>query len=292
LKILLTGNSGFIGKNIGNYLLKKGHLIEGISRKTSSQEYPTHNLDLQNANALDKISPKKSFDCIIHCATLTKENEINLMFKNNVLSTLNLLNFCKSKKIKKFILISGHNVYAQNSKIPKTEKSKILPSTNYGLTKLLQENLAEFYSINHSIDVIILRLSYTYGPNQPVEKMIPTLINKYVKSQPIVLNKYKNGFQKIDLINIHDICNVVDKVLQLNRHFDIFNISFGKSITVKDIIKILKQNITSNSNISIKEIDRKTDHYHYDISHAKSILNFKPIVTPELGIKELIKNYL
>ena len=226
LKILLTGNTGFIGYNVGNYLLKKGYVIEGISRKKIHQNYPTHTLDLQNSNFINKFKSKNDFDAIIHCASLTEELDITSMFNNNVLSTLNILEFCKSKNIKKFILISGHNVYAPYCKIPINEKSKILPSTNYGLTKLLQENLAQFYAENHSIDTIILRLSYTYGPNQSSGKMIPSLINKYVNSQPIILNKYKNGFQKIDAINIRDICHVIVKALKIKKQFDIFNIDF------------------------------------------------------------------
>lgn len=288
MKILLTGNTGFIGKNIGNYLLKKGHTVEGISRKKSNQDYLTYFLNLQNPTSLNKIPSKKNFDCIIHCASLTKESEIDLMLKNNVLSTLNILNYCKQKKIKKFILISGHNVYSPYSKIPISEKSEINPSTNYGLTKLLQENLAEFYAKNHLIDIIVLRLSYTYGPNQSLDKMIPSLINKYINSEPIVLHKYKNGFQKIDVINIYDVCKIIEKTLKIKKNFDIFNISSGKSITVEDILKILKQNIHSNSHVSIKKINKKSNHFQYDISHAKNTLNFKTTVNLEKGIKELI----
>lgn len=291
LKILLTGNTGFVGKHIGNYLLKKGHIIEGISRKKSNQDYLTHHLNLQNSVSLNNISSKIFFDCIIHCASLTKESDINLMFKNNVLSTLNILNFCKLKKIKKFILISGHNVYSPYSKIPITEKSKTNPSTNYGLTKLLQENLTEFYAKNHSIDAMIFRLSYIYGPNQSLNKMIPSMIKKYINSEPIILHKYKNGFQKIDVINIYDICKIIEEALKIKKSYEIFNISSGKSITVEDILEILKQNIKSNSSISIKKINKKINHFQYDISHAKNILNYKPTVNLEKGIKELIDNF-
>lgn len=292
LKILLTGNTGFIGYNIGNYLLKKGYVIEGISRKKIHQNYPTHTLDLQNSNFINQFKSKNNFDAIIHCASLTEEFDITSMFNNNVLSTLNILEFCKSKNIKKFILISGHNVYAPYCKIPINEKSKILPSTNYGLTKLLQENLVQFYAENHSIDTIILRLSYTYGPNQSSGKMIPSLINKYVNSQPIILNKYKNGFQKIDAINILDICHVIVKALKIKKQFDIFNIAYGKSITVEDILEILRQNIKSNSSVSVKKINKKINHYQYDISHAQKILNFKPTVDLEKGIKQLMIDFI
>ena len=289
-KILITGATGFIGSHLFDLLLSKGYDVYGISNirtKKSISKIP-----LLNKKKLNSYFKKTNFDVVIHLASLTKEADITSMFKNNVLSTLNILNCCKLKKIKKFILISGHNVYSQNSKIPMTEKAKILPSTNYGLTKLLQENLAEFYAKNHLLDVIILRLSYTYGPNQPLDKMIPTLINKYVNSKPIILNKYKNGFQKIDVINIHDVCKVIENTLKIKKNFDIFNISYGEPITVKDILKTLKQNIKSNSSVSIREINKKTIHYQYDNSHAKKILNFKPTVNLEKGIKELIKIFI
>ncbi len=290
LKILLTGNSGFIGTNLGNHLIKNGHLVEGISRKKIIREYPVHQSDLQNSSFFKKIKLKTNFDTIIHCASITEEKDIGTMIMNNVLSTLNILNFCKQNHIKKFILISGHNVYAQNSRNPKNENSKIMPSTNYGLTKLMQENLAKFYAENHSINVTILRLSYVYGLKQSPEKLIPTLIQKYVNSKPIELHNYKNGFQKIDIINIHDVCKAIDKTLKINKNLEIFNISYGESITVKDILKILKQNISSNSIISIKKINKNTSHYVYDNTHAKKLLTFSPTISLEQGIKEIIKN--
>lgn len=291
MKILLTGSSGFVGNNIAKYLLKQGHHVEGISRKQPTQHYTTYNFDLTDSNSFKKIPSKNNFDCVVHCASLTDESEIDLMFQNNVISTLNILNFCKRKKIKKFILISGHNVYDPNSTNPKNEKSKTIPITNYGLTKLLQENLAKFYAKNNLINVCILRLSYVYGLNQPSQKLIPSLIKKYLKSENIELHKYKNGFQKLDLINVHDVCMSVEKSLTVDSNFDIFNISYGRSVTVKDILKILKQIVYSDSKISINDIKQKIPHYEYDNSHAKKKLNFSPTITLFDGIDELVKNF-
>ncbi len=94
------------------------------------------------------------------------------------------------------------------------------------------------------------------------------------------------------MINIHDVCKVIENTLKIKKNFDIFNISYGEPITVKDILKTLKQNIKSNSSVSIREINKKTIHYQYDNSHAKKILNFKPTVNLEKGIKELIKIFI
>ncbi|MGY5151516.1 MAG: NAD-dependent epimerase/dehydratase family protein [Candidatus Nitrosopumilus sp. bin_6a] len=291
MKVLLTGNTGFVGSNIGNFLLKKGYVVEGISRKTISRDYLTHSFDLKKSNFIERFQPKTKFDAIIHCAAITDELDISTIFENNILSTLNILNFCKLQKIKKFVLISGHNVYSQHSHTPIHEKSKIAPSSNYGLTKLIQENLTQFFAKNFLINVVILRLSYTYGANQDSKKMIPTLINKYVNSEPIKLDRYVNGFQKIDLINIQDVCKVIPNTLKLKKQFDIFNIASGKTVTVKDIIKILKQNMKSKSLISINDINKKINHFQYNIDHAKKILNFKPSTDLEKGINSLIPDF-
>ena len=62
------------------------------------------------------------------------------------------------------------------------------------------------------------------------------------------------------MINIHDVCKVIENTLKIKKNFDIFNISYGEPITVKDILKTLKQNIKSNSSVSIREINKKTIH--------------------------------
>jgi nucleoside-diphosphate-sugar epimerase len=210
------------------------------------------------------------------------------MFSNNVIATQNFLEFAVKNNVKKFIFISAHNVYSPFLKLPISENASKSPNTNYGFTKLLSENLIEYYSKKFNLECIILRISFTYGDKQKNVKMLPKLIHNYKNSKNIILHKYRNGYQKMDLVHVSDVCDAIIQSIYLKKSFGIYNISSGNYCTIKDIITILKQNLESNSKISIKNIDNKINHFYYNISSATKELKFKPKISLETGIKNLL----
>ncbi len=284
--VLISGCNGFISSNLIPKFLEKGYHIEGIAKKKSKSNYKIHQVNLTNNNSLSKI--KSKFDYIVHLAGESEENDFQSMFLNNVLGTQNLLEFALRKKIKKFIFISGHNVYSPFLKLPILENASKIPISNYGFTKLMSENLVEYYSKNFNLKSTILRISSTYGNNQKKEKMISKFINNYKNSKKIIIHKYLNGYQKMDLIHVDDVCDAIIKSINYNKSSTIFNISSGNSYTINDILSILQENLNSNSKIMIKKINQKTSHFKYDINLAKKELMFKPKISLEDGIKELI----
>ena len=203
MKILVSGCTGFIGSNLVPELQKLGHEVEGISRKPTNVNHKMYLADLRS-NHLTKKIKTKDFDAIIHLAADTNEKDLSSMLSENVVTTLNILEFAREKNIKKFVFVSGHNVYSPSKILPIKENFPTSPFTNYGLTKLLSENLVSYYSSKFNLRAIILRVSSTYGNGYPKKNTIGKFINSYRKSMPIFLHRYKNGFQKVDLVNVYD----------------------------------------------------------------------------------------
>jgi len=288
MKILVSGCRGFIGSHLTKKLLKNGFNVEGISRKKFPSDYKLHITELVNFHSLMKINKKNSFDAIVHLGGETEENELTSMFQYNVLSTLNLLEYCKKKKIKKFIFVSGHNVYSHSTKFPIKENFPTSPLTNYGITKLISENLVSYYARKFNINSVILRVSYTYGKHQKKDKMVSKLVFNYLHSRNITLHKYKNGFQKLDLVHVSDVCDGIISSLKVGKQFAIYNIASGKPTTVKDIISVLRKTYYSKSMIQIKRIDKKTSNFYYDTNLAAKELKFKPKISLKEGILGLI----
>ncbi|HJT10846.1 MAG TPA: NAD(P)-dependent oxidoreductase [Candidatus Nitrosotalea sp.] len=287
MKILVSGSTGFIGSNLVQDLLKQGHEVEGISRKPTDLNYRVHTIDLQ-ANRLAEKIKTENFDAIVHLAGDTNEKDLYSMTNENVVTTLNMLEFAKEKKIKKFIFVSGHNVYAPSKILPIKEHFPTIPFTNYGCTKLLSENLVSYYSSNFDLYTTILRVSVTYGKGYPSKNTIGRFIEYYKNSWPISLHKYQNGFQKVDLINVSDVCNAMIKALLSSTKHAVYNIASGKPITVKDVIVVLQNNIKSNSKIIVTDIKKNTIHFYYDIKAAKKGLNFEPKISLEEGLAQLL----
>lgn len=287
MKILVSGCTGFIGSNLAPKLIGLGHEIEGISRKPSNSCHKIHVMDLRS-NQLGKKIRAANFDAIIHLAADTDEKDFPNMFGDNVTATLNILEFARKKGIKKFVFVSGHNVYSPSAVLPIKEDFNIGPFTNYGCTKLLSENLVDYYNSKFGLDAIILRVSVVYGKGQPKKNTISKFINNYRNSRHIFLHKYKNGFQKVDLVNVSDVCDAIVVALKSKKKFAVYNIASGTPMTVRDVVKILKNNLASDSKITVKNIEKKAVHFYYDIKSAEKELNFKPKISLEEGIANLL----
>ena len=287
MKILVSGCTGFIGSNLVPELQKLGHDVEGISRKPVNSDHKIHTVDLRFNHLTEKIRTT-NFDAIIHLAADTNEKDLPSMLNENVVTTLNILEFAREKNIKKFVFVSGHNVYSPSKILPIKENFPTRPFTNYGLTKLLSENLVSYYSSKFNLRAIILRVSVTYGNGYPKKNTIGKFINNYKNSMPIFLHRYKNGFQKVDLVNVYDVCDAIIKALASKKKYAIYNIASGKPATVEDVIKILKNNIRSDSKISVKDIEEERAHFYYDTKTAKAKLGFEPKISLEEGIARLL----
>ena len=123
-KVLITGKSGFIGSN----------LIKKIPNHISVLENGSKNIDLRIRSEVLKIN---KVDTVIHLAgkiPSEKRNSRNIFFEHNVLGTLNILEYCVNKKIKKIIYVSSY-VYGNSKKNLINEKEVVKPHNAYTKSK-------------------------------------------------------------------------------------------------------------------------------------------------------------
>ena len=218
---------------------------------------------------------KQKYDVVIHLGTTIKEKNRIQMLKENCNTTENLLKCCVENNVKKFILTSSGMVYGNTEYLPIDEIHPKKTKTNYGYSKIINEEKCKTYSKKYGIEIVILRVSSVYGPGQNEKFVIPTLIKNAVKNKVITLHRYQNGFQLMDYVHVDDVCNAVIASCRSKVKCGIYNIASGKPITVLDIGQILKK-ILKIRRIIVKEMKSNTEHYFYDISLAKKKLKFQP----------------
>ena len=137
MKILVSGCTGFIGSNLVSMLQEIGHEVEGISRKPAAGlNYKVHAIDLCSNHISRKIGTT-DYDAVIHLAASTVEKDLPYMIKENVITTTNILEYARQWNIKKFIFVSGHNVYSRSKTLPIKEGFSTLPSTSFWCSMLL-----------------------------------------------------------------------------------------------------------------------------------------------------------
>jgi len=285
--ILLLGGTGFLGK----FLLKR------LDQK-NSVKVMIHDSDFQTSAEKFKgnILKKKSFfneirkdEIIINFLGQITANESDFI-DLNIVGGINLLNSCLEKKIKKIILISTINVYGENLEQPSKENDSLKPKTTYGVVKMITEQMYEYFSKIHGIDIVILRLADIYGPNKK-NGFLTQIINS-LNDKTIVPVCYNDGKQQRDMLYIDDAIDCILNVINNPNHgFNSFNVSSGKRYSINELIskieKISKSKLTVNYSSEIP--DEKCIWANNE--KAKKFLKFEPKVDIEIGLKSTINHF-
>lgn len=166
MKILITGDSGFIGSHLTHHLIQHGHTVFGIdieSRKKYTVEYRFCTGDILDTKALAGIP--EGIDCIIHLAAAHKDFGIarDEYYTVNVEGMRTLLRFADERSITKFIFYSSVAVYGDSQ--PSTESTEPHPVNHYGGSKLEAEGLLkEWSATDANKSAVIIRPAVVFGP--------------------------------------------------------------------------------------------------------------------------------
>lgn len=304
-KVLVTGGAGFVGSHLVEELLKKGCRIvildnlstgfkENISGLLSSEDVDFVLGDVRNyktcLEALDGV------DIVFHEAAqinpVRAVEEPLYDFEVNAKGTLNLLDSCRKKNVKKFVFAST-NVYANPKYLPIDEKHPIDLLSPYAAAKLSGEAYCIVYFNTYGIKTIRLRYTNIYGPKQRSVKsesgVITIFIERILKGLPPII--FGDGKQTRDFIHVSDVvqANLLAAESNLSQG-EVFNIGSGKETSV-NALAILLLNLFNRKDISpISGPQREADfnRCYVDVAKAKRILNFQPKVSLESGLRETV----
>jgi UDP-glucose 4-epimerase len=276
-KILVTGSSGFIGKKI----VKKLDKFEIITDSNDSEH-----IDLQNREQIMKLD---SADIVIHLGGKTPQNELKWSeyFDNNVIGTLNVLEYCIQKKVKKMIYVSSY-VYGNPKYCPVDENHSISPHNAYTESKYLGERLCEFYCNRSDLNLIILRPFNIFGESMKEGFLITNLINS-VKTGKKVTIVNKNS--KRDFLHVDDFVDLIAKLIDQNFKFEVFNVGAGKSYSFEEIIKKIEKITSQKINADYEEnTEIFIDDITSDISKIKNKIDWQPKIKFDEGLEKMLKS--
>ncbi len=256
---MITGSSGFIGKNIVESLLSE-YEITGLSkkRKNSKLNYITKDIS--------KITSKdfKNIFCVIHLAAITDpkvcEDFPDQCITTNVLGTQKILEAARKNNCK-VIYASTSHVYGIPKKLPINETASTSPTSIYAGSKLAGEILCESYHKQFNMDISIVRIFSVYGPESNNHYVIPNIVTQLKNSNIIKLGNINS---RRDFIFISDVINAFRIILNNINGFNVYNVGAEKSYSIKEICKkfeklsgkkiIIKSNLKQNRKFDAKNI--------------------------------------
>lgn len=172
-KILVTGATGYVGREVVRQLLSSGKEVTGLGRTLPDEKIPFIQADFTDAVGLKQALSGKSFDCVMHIASLPGDTGDPLqMIRVNVNGCQNLLEFARETHVKRFVLTSSISAYEwypatkfnPPDYMPIDENHPCRPKDMYSTTKHMQELLAITYYHQYKVPVTALRLTAVVGP--------------------------------------------------------------------------------------------------------------------------------
>jgi UDP-glucuronate 4-epimerase len=309
-KILITGGAGFIGSHLIEKLLKDRHHIYCLDnfsnyydpkiKKTNIKNFLDKEnfklviADIRDKKELKRIFKRFKFDRVVHLAA---QPGVKFSLKNpslymdiNISGTLNILDACRDYKIKGLIFGSSSSVYGNTNQIPSSEEGELKPISPYGISKLAAERLCYCYNQLYHLSITILRLFTVYGPRQRPDMAIYKFIKLINENKEIKL--YGNGKTKRDYTYISDIVDGIISALKKDFNFEIINLGNSQPIVLYHIISLLEKNLNKKAKIKYYPEQPSDPSITFaDISKAKKLLNYRPKVKIQEGIKRFMDWY-
>jgi dTDP-6-deoxy-L-talose 4-dehydrogenase (NAD+) len=282
MNILVTGSTGFIGKNLVNYLLKKNHNLCLVSKKKKLKfikKKKINVISLQCDINLNKKNLKKiinfSPDILVHLAWSGIPDYSKKNSKKNLLKQKKFFKkiFCVAS-IKKIIITGSCSEYKNQA---------YLTSNHFSNSKNKIKNFVKKKCQIKKISFIWARLFHVYGKYQNKRSLIPKIIDALKKKKEINII---NGLAKHDYINVLDIVHFIN--LNLNLKYTNYECDLGSSFSyrVYDIYSFIKNNFLKLKTCKLKRFNnafvaKKKNH---------KIFGWKPKIDIEVGLKQLLNS--
>ncbi len=307
---LVTGAAGFIGSNLVEALLKRGHKVRGLDDlSTGKQEnvdlfindpnYTFIKGDIKDLDTCMKATEGVTY--VLNQAawgSVPRSIEMPLFYEeNNIRGTLNMMEASRQNGVKKFVYASSSSVYGDHPVLPKKEGQEGNLLSPYALTKRVDEEYGKLYYKLYGLDTYGLRYFNVFGrrqdPNGAYAAVIPKFIKQLLDGDVPTING--DGKQSRDFTYIENVIEGNLKACKASHEAggQAYNIAAGGREYLIDIYHRLAEALGKGDVEPIFGPPRAGDirHSNADISKAEELLGYHPEYDFERGITEAIDWY-
>lgn len=314
MKILVTGGAGFIGSNFIYYMAEKypsyklvciDALTYAGNKKTLDKIMGSDNFsfvhgDITDASLIDGLFAKENFDIVVNFAAESHVDrsikDPGLFLKTNILGTQVLMDACRKYKVARFHQVSTDEVYGDlplnRPDLFFTEETPIHTSSPYSASKASADLLVIAYNRTFGLPATISRCSNNYGPYQFPEKLIPLMIQKAQKNEPLPV--YGKGENVRDWLYVEDHCRAIDLIIHKGKVGEVYNIGGHNEMQNIDVVKTILRLLNKPESLITFVTDRPGHDMRYAIDPAKinRELSWLPTTDVKTGMEKTIKWYI
>ena len=300
MKLLLSGGSGFIGKNLINYLTQNKNYKDNIliiGRNLNEIKIPKVKKIIFDLNKIeDNFEELKKFnpDIFLHLAWEGIPDYSEKVSKKNYLNSMKIIKMIINETSCNKIISTGSCwEYDDGYYIGECKEDQLVnPTKPFAIYK--NKIFNEIYKISKDKKILFnwLRLFYVYGKGQRRDSIIPYLIDKFKNNKKININFPSN---RNDFILVDDVVKIIFNFITKEYPSGIYNIGTGKSTAIYELMKIIDKSINENDTISAKYlngVDLNKSNQNFYASTKKLKKNFNDIKLTDInaGIQKVVRN--
>ena len=323
MRVLVTGGTGYIGSHTIVELLDHGFEVVAVDdfsnskpevldrlKEITGEKINFYELDVCDKEKLRQVFKENKIDAVIHFAGFKAVGESVqkplMYYRNNLDSTITLLEVMEEFNVKKIVFSSSATVYGDPEELPIKETAKLSTTNPYGSTKLYIEGiLKDVYISDNDYSIAILRYFNPIGahpsgllgedPNGIPNNLMPYIV-KVADKELDHLNIFGNDYDTVDGTGVRDYIHVVDLALghisaleYIDKHtgIDYYNLGTGKGYSVLEMVSAFSE--VNKVDVPYEIAPRRDGDIascYADASKAKELLHWEAT----LGLDEMVKS--
>lgn len=248
-KVIVTGGAGFIGSHLCEELVRFGAETICLDDYSAGKEENVSFLrDFRNFQAVKKdICDKQGMDALFDGCDFIFNNAAskkNICLVNpardlevNAGGTLNLLEFAKKHRVKKFVHASTGSVYGEPHIFPSDETHPLRPVSYYGVSKLAGERYVDVFRHLYGVDTTILRYFHVYGPRQESNEfggVVSIFLRNLIENKPLTV--FGSGEQLRSFTYVKDLVKAnMASALEPKANGKVYNAASGIKVTINEL---------------------------------------------------------
>ena len=298
-RILVTGANGFIGSHLIKALSLHGAEVGAIVRKPT--ELPSVSAiyigDLKDSAFVHRCVKKCDPQIIFHLAAYKERTpELSAFLTaidNNLIGSLHL--FAAAKKLRNLcsVIVIGTAEEYGHSDCPFVENMRESPVNAYSFSKSCVTLLCDVLHTVHKIPCTIIRPTLAYGPGQDTDMFLPALIDSVIKNKPFPMTL---GEQTRDFVYVSDVVEALLKAVEYEESKGtIINIGSGHAVKIAKVAMMVEDLLGKSGLIQIGKLEYREGEimeYVVDNTKAREVLDWKPLVGLEEGLKHTIEYFV
>ncbi|MGD1994494.1 MAG: NAD-dependent epimerase/dehydratase family protein, partial [Anaerolineae bacterium] len=260
MRVLVTGAAGFIGSHVAEALLARGDVVAGldnfndyysparkranVAQLTRYPRFTLHELDVRDADGLERICAEGQFDAVIHLAAMAgvrySIERAPLYTDVNVAGTVNLLEAARKAGAPHFVFASTSSVYGRTEELPfQEDDSAVKPLAPYPATKLAGEAMGHAYHNMFDLSFTALRFFSVYGPRGRPDMMPYIVTDSIVHGKTFKL--YEAGEMFRDWTYVGDIAAGVVSAADRPLGYQVINLGRGEPVRMADFVELVEE---------------------------------------------------